>query len=150
MPTLVKSETSEELALDADAWPQPKAWRNLRLSTDGWDRTDPPWWLVEITLNTCIGHTPAGIGEYCVLAQTERNTYVQTAYGWNNKEHVWRLEWRVTADDGSYVHYYATEDSNDSRQKQAVNSLTFVTDTFLDFFEGRGLPDKLEWHVMDI
>lgn len=142
-------EKMNERIDQTERWHAPSANRSLFLSTFSWERVDPPWWLIQATVDSAYGETDSNGSVFCVLGQTERNTYIQLAYCGDGDEHGWRLECRITNEDGTYTHYYATEETDGSRKAKTLSRLMHAREAFRDFYEGRSLSDFLEWHVME-
>jgi hypothetical protein len=134
-------------AADTEVVRQPTSMHQLELKTPYWTRNDPQWWLVDATVQSCMGEIgDTGINNYCILAQKDRNSFVQTCYA-PEAGHAWRLEWRVTGDDGSYVHYYAQLPDFAS---DCIPHIGKVVNAFRAFYRGYGLPDWLAWIPLDI
>lgn len=121
---------------------RPHAGPTLRLTTPRWERLDPPWWLIDVSVHACYS-TLDEIGSFCILAEAERNNFVQTVFC-PEAGIAWRLEWRLTAADGSYVHYYAEEPGDDSNSG-VIRHIEMVIKGFRAFYAGDTMPSELEW-----
>jgi hypothetical protein len=55
---------------------------------------------------------------------------------------AWRLEWRTTQADGTYVHYFAHEPGD---MANVVHHVEHVVVAFKAFYIGDGPPDQLIW-----
>jgi hypothetical protein len=126
---------------------RPELSASLRLTTPTWERVDPHWWLVEATVEACLGKTDDGIATYCVLSWINRNQYVQAAFA-PECGVAWRLEWRITDIAGSYAHYFAHAPGE--TDGTVVHDIVHVVTAFKAFYMGRGMPDTLVWVPLDI
>lgn len=126
----------------AESAVRPHADPTLRLTTPRWERLNPPWWLVDLSVRACYS-TLDEVGSFCILAEVDRNNFVQTAFC-PEAGIAWRLEWRSTAADGSYAHYYAVERGDDSGDG-VIRNIEMIIKGFRALYAGDTMPAELEW-----
>ena len=145
-------ETRDRLVTRPAVKARPKTAPSFILKTPDWYRVDPPWWLIEVSVLSCqgvfINEEGRRIGNYCVLAQAGINSYVQTAFC-PEAEDTWRLEWRITELDGSYIHCFAHR-PDDKDYPDTMRDIKIVQEAFKAFYRNQGLPDSLAWWPYDI
>ena len=136
---------SSRLLVDVEPVIQPKSSPSLILKTSSWSRIDPPWLIVQASLQSCRGEVE---GEFCILSQLASKSYVQTCFC-PEVGVAWRLEWRITEASGSYTHYFASV-PGDSKNTDVVLSIEPVVSAFKAFYMNRPPPEALVWQKYDI
>jgi hypothetical protein len=129
---------------------------NLRLSDESKRNfINPPWSLVEYVVRTL---DPGDINSHvCLMAPGA--TYVQCLCGLNG----WHLEWRITEDDGTYVHYRAClhggskepailqkNDFVSEGEVRDIVQVEHVLEAFHSFHQNLGVPRLLDWRVLHL
>jgi hypothetical protein len=155
-PGWLVNQIREEYA--AETYPEavPISYGEIRLH-DELSRTfvNPLWSLVDYVVRSL---DPGDFNSYACLSDPVA-TYVQCLCGMQG----WHLEWRVTDAFGAYVHYRACL-PGESHQPHILKKKDFVSDgelrdvvqlehvleAFRSFHQGRGLPNCLDWRVIDV